>query len=315
MDFAEEKTPSGLKIKIMFKNWQFLAYDKKSRSIYADSEGKKLLHKVPFILLIGTKFRIKKIYDRDYHLLKVRDNTLIVPYVDLEDNIKKYLLIPMEKNLDLIPVIMLHIHDIPEMIKVIDPGVIPDIVVVDETVNSNDETLVKTRYKLDELIHLEFYNNYSINETIEIEGEADSSPNLNILSENPVFLAQIHLRALDLSKVNQLLLDFEHTAFDAEYILKFIEDLISRKDNENIQKRIEIIENLKDSFKFYMYLLQKDDIKVRKMVTNRTHLKSLAAFRTLISKVKSISPDSKEQLLFTEYENLILDKKEELKNL
>jgi hypothetical protein len=315
MDFAEEQTPSGLRLKIIFKNWQFLAYDKKGQSIYADSEDKKLIHKVPYILCVGINFKIKKIYDKEYYLLKIRDNNLIIPYIDLTDKITKYLLVPIEKNIDLIPAIIFHVDNIPNMIKDFDPSIIPDIVIIDKTININDETLLKNRFKLEEIIHVEFFNNYTLNETIEIEGESDSSTNLNILSENPVFLAQVHLRNLELSKVNQLLLDFELSVFDTEYILKFIEDLISKKDNENIKKNMPMLLNLNDSFRFYMYLLQKDDIKLRKMISEQTDLNSLAPFRTLISKVKSIFTESDDQLLLTDYENLVLDKKEELKNL
>ena len=49
------------------------------------------------------------------------------------------------------------------------------------------------------------------------------------------------------------------------------------------------------------------------MVGAQKDPRDLAPFNTLVSKVKSIYPGKEEQLLYIEYENLILEKQEELK--
>lgn len=53
--------------------------------------------------------------------------------------------------------------------------------------------------------------------------------NLNMQSENPVFLARIHLRTMELDKVKQLLLDFKLVAQDVSFIRTFLEVMIKNE--------------------------------------------------------------------------------------
>ena len=49
-----------------------------------------------------------------------------------------------------------------------------------------------------------------------MEDDREKLLNLNMMSNNAVFLSRIHMRNMELSKINQLLLDFELTALDTE---------------------------------------------------------------------------------------------------
>ncbi|PJZ86799.1 hypothetical protein CH368_20140, partial [Leptospira levettii] len=53
--------------------------------------------------------------------------------------------------------------------------------------------------------------------------------NLNTYSENPVFLARIHLRAMELDKVKQLLLDFHLSSDDVMFIRTFLDVMIKNE--------------------------------------------------------------------------------------
>jgi len=48
------------------------------------------------------------------------------------------------------------------------------------------------------------------------------------------------------------------------------------------------------------------------MINSRSDVKMLAPFRTLVSKVKSLYPGKEDQLLYTDYENLLMERREEL---
>ncbi len=312
MDFAEEKTPEDLLIKVLMDSWQFLAFDKKGRSIYVDIEGRGILHRVPLIVFVGRDFDIRREYERDYHMLKVRDGNIIVPYIDRKELKTKYFFIPTDKSLDMIPVRMRIVPNIAVMVKEIDVSLEPDYVAIDDSVTSNDIIIIKSRYKVDDVIFVELVNNVAMNEHMMLPD--DGKPvNLNIMSTNAVFLARIHLRNMALSQLNQLLLDFEIAALDTEYIIKFIEELLEKEDSdESVRKNRQMLVDIRDSFEFYRNLLQRSDDKIEEMVQSVDKPQKLAIFRTLVSKVKALHPEKEEQLVFTEYENMIMDKREEL---
>ncbi len=314
MNFIEEKTPKGYLIKILFDNWQFLSFNRQGKSIYADKEGKSLLHEVPVLVFIGTTFEIKTEFDRAYSLLKIRDGSIVVPYLDLKDNRTKYFFLETNKEMDAIPVRMMQVGDVAQMVRDMDVALKPKFVIVDDTVTPNDVIVIKNRYKVDEIVYIELANNHFLAERLQIPEEAELAVNLNMMSSNPVFLARIHLRTMDLSKINQLLLDFEITALDTEYILSFLKAALESAETDPIMmKNKPVLLDLLNSFKFYHGLLEKNEQEVREMIESISDVKKLTPYRTLVSKVKAMYPGSEEQKLYTVYENIVYDKLEELK--
>ncbi len=314
MNFIEEKTPKGYLLKIFFDKWQFLAFDKKGKSIYVDKECRSLLHTVPVIIFVGSTFDIKREYDRGYVLLKIRNGEIVVPYRDVRDLKTKFFFLATDKEMDAIPVRMMLVHDVAQMVREIDVSIQPDYVVVDDAVTPNDVIIIKNRYKVNEIVYVELANNYFLAERLQIP-DSDRVMNINMMSSNPVFLARIHLRSMDLAKINQLLLDFEITALDTEYILSFIQDLLDKEESDPVvQKNKAMLLDLLNSFRFYHSLLQKDEASIKEMIEATRDIKKLTPFRTLVSKVKAMYPGAEEQKLYTVYENILYDKLEELKS-
>ncbi len=312
MDYIEEKTPRGYMIKILFLKWQFLAFDRKGKPFYADHEGRSLVHKVPLILFVGSTIQKVREYDKKYTMIKIRDGSMIIPYKDVRDNKKKYFFITTDKTLDMIPVRIITSGSIIQLVQNVDVSMAPDYVVVDDNITTNDIFLIRSRYKIDDIIYIELVNNYFLNERMDVP-DSEQFQNINMMSTNPVFLAQIHLRNMDLAKLNQLLLDFEIPAIDIEFIVYFIEMILEGDENDSsILQHRRMLEELRDSFKFYLFLLQKSDTDIRGMINSRNNVKTLAPFRTLVSKAKSLYPGKEDQLLYTEYENLIMARREDL---
>lgn len=313
MDFTEEKTPSGKLIKILFNRWQFLAFDKRGKSIYTDGEGKSLLHNVPLIVFLGNTLDFKHDYEKKYYLLKIRKGEMILPYLDRTSKKNRYLFIPVAKKLDVIPVRMIRVNNVAEMVKEYDASLKPDYIVIDEKITSNDIIIVLNRYKINE--------NNIIPAAMTDRGfhyrddpDLDLRTNLNVMSENPVYLAIVHLRSNDYSRIYQLLLDFELTALDTEYIMNFINSRMDSINDLENSSDLGMLKNLQNIYSFYHNLLRKSDDDVKKMITQNKSLRQMTSYRTLISKVKSQYPGSEEQILYTEYENFLLEKWDELKH-
>jgi hypothetical protein len=312
MDFIEERTPQGVMLKILFNKWQFLAFDKKGKPVFADQEGRSLMHKVPLMIFVGESMQHVRVYDKEYSLLKIRNGTIVVPYIDVREKKKKYFFVPTEKDLDMIPMRMISVGNIVQLIREVDITMNPDYIIVDDNATANDIILIKGRYKVEEVIYIELVNNYFLNERMYVSVD-DKDININTMSTNPVFLAQVHLRNMDLAKLNQLMLDFEIPAIDIEFILNFITSLLASEENNlQVAQNHRMLEDLKDSFSFYLHLLKKSDADIRDMINSRRNIKTLAPFVTLVSKVKSLYPGKEDQLLYTEYENLIMDRREEI---
>jgi hypothetical protein len=313
MNFIEEKTPRGYLIKIIFDKWQYLVFDRRGKSIYVDKTQKSLLHQVPVVIFVGTTFSIVNEVHKEYMMLKIRNDVIVVPYIDLRDQKTKYIFLQTGKEFDAVPVRMMLTTSVPQMVREIDTGVRPDYVIVDDGVTPNDVIIIKNRYKVEEILYSELANNQFLSERLQIP-ETERPVNINVLSTNSVFLARVHLRSMELSKINQLLLDFDITALDTEYILNFIQAAIESGTNDpSIEKNMPILQDLLVSFRFYHNLLRKDEGAVRKMVDSITEKKQLTSFRTLVSKVKAMFPGADEQKIYTVYENFLYDKLEQMK--
>jgi hypothetical protein len=134
--------------------------------------------------------------------------------------------------------------------------------------------------------------------------------NINMMSNNPVFLARVHLREMNLSKMYQLILDFDLTAHDAEYIKSFVTIMLGKADaDQEIKKNKQKLEAIRDSLQFFIHLTNKDDEQIRRMIASLNDSSMLASYSTLVAKAKLLHPGTEDQLLFTDYENLLWEKK------
>ena len=93
IEYIEERTPSGITLKVMFKSWNFLAFDKNGRAIYSDYQRKKILHTIPVILFYGINFKIERNNDSFITFFKIVKGEIVIPYVDLKKSIRKYLFV------------------------------------------------------------------------------------------------------------------------------------------------------------------------------------------------------------------------------
>lgn len=313
MDFVEEKTPSGFTLKILFDKLKFLVFNSRGESFSADKEGRSLLHKLPTFVFLGGIFLIERDYLKEYSLLKVRDKTLILPYRNIIEKKRKFLFIHHETSIDVIPVKITVIKSYSAMLKDLPSDTNIDYLIVDESLSETEIAVITSRYRPGEIIRV-------VTEKIEAspsphqEKESDYI-NINTMSDNPVFLASYHLKNMALSNLNQLLLDFDISAFDTQFIIHFIDDIFENRINEpEIVKNKQMLTDLKNAYEFYLALIVRDTNLVKEKIESETELRKLSPYKTLVSKVRSMNPGKEEQLLYTEYENIIYEKEENLKS-
>ncbi len=312
MNFAEEKTPSGLILKVMFSKMKYLVFSNRGESISADDEGRSLLHKMPSIIFVGSTFEIDRDYDREFSLLKHRDNHLIVPYRNIIEKKKKYIFINLFGKSDMIPAVIVHVKGYSVMLKEVPAGTNVDYLIVDDTLTDTEVSVIASRFKPMEIINV---STQKKEEPEEASGKETGFININTMSDNAVFLASFHLRNMALSNLNQLLLDFDISAFDTQYIIYILNDILTNKTTENeVLRNMQMLIDLKNSFEFYLALIEKNGDTVKALLDKETDYRKLVPYRTLVSKVSSMNPGRESQLLYTDYENLVMDRLEELKS-
>ncbi len=321
----EEKSPKGITIKILVDKSKFLAFDRKGGSIYADANGTRVLHDIPVIIFIGEEFIIPR-HDRraDMSLLKVLKEKVLVPFAWKNPKKQKYLFIYVEPRLDLMPVKIKKVRDVAELVKDLEAGAKPDYLVVDNTATREDIIIIKNRYPAAKVVladeSADIVTVDHRKDMIDVPSDRRATDivreiNINMMSNNPVFLARLHLRELNFSKVNQLLFDFDLSEGDSEYILAFLNTMIRKAGmKEELAHNLNKIESLKSSFLFYMALLNKNDGEVRTMIKNARDITDIASFRTLLAKIKTLFPGQADLLLFTDYENLLFERNESLRS-
>ena len=312
MNFTEEKTPAGFNLKILLDKSKFLVFNNKGESFSSDSEGRSLLHKLPTAVFVGSVFLVERDYSKDYSLVRVKDEKIILQYRNITEKKRKLLFIDYNTPVDLIPIKILVVKSYSYMLRDIPSDTEIDFLIVDESLSEVEVSVIASRYKPERVIEA-FTEKNKETEFVKDDKTAGFI-SINTMSDNPVFLASYHLRNMALSNLNQLLLDFDISALDIQFIIHFINDVLENKKNDSeVIKNRPMIVDLKNAYEFYLALIIKDENSIKEKIESETDYRKLSPYRTLISKIRSTSPGKEEQLIYTEFENIIFEKEEKLK--
>ncbi|HOJ28890.1 MAG TPA: hypothetical protein PL059_07420 [Spirochaetota bacterium] len=303
---VEEKTPKGYTLKINIAKKQYIAFNPKGEIIYSDDNKTKPFHIMKTIVFIGLE-PVTSTRNHPYQLLKIQNNALIISY-NAGEGKRQYLFFPSDTLLDMVPCITEFFNDTASFVSYVKKGNVPDYIIVNSTFSNNDITFISS---ISPSSRLEIVNTTSAVTIDDTKRAIDQMNNvdINLLSQNPVFLARIHLRNLDLVRVKQIILDMDITESDAQYIIAFLSTMIKNSDKEELQKHVEKLKELKKTYEFYFHLITHNDEKIQEFITQASK-NDLITFQTLIQKAKLLFPTKEASLRFVEYENLIWEKQQ-----
>ena len=314
MNFIEEKTPAGYNLKILLKKSKFLVFNTRGESFSSDAEGRSLLHKLPSAVFVGSVFFIERDYLKDYSLVRVKDKQMILPYRDVVEKKRKLLFIDYDTFLDLIPVKMRVVKNYSYMLRDIPSDTEIDFLIIDGSLSDVEVSVIASRYKPEHII--EAFSKENTEPEFVKDDKSTGYISINTMSDNPVFLASYHLRNMALSNLNQLLLDFELSALDTQFIIHYINDVLENKKNDpEVKRNRSMIIDLQNAYVFYLALINKDSGFIKEKVEAETDYRKLSPYRTLITKIRSMGhPGADDQLLYTEFENIVFEKVEKLRS-
>ena len=321
--YIEEKTPKGFTLKILVKKGSFLVFDQKGAAVYSDPEGMKVLHRIPHLAFLGRSFAIRNRRISDFTLCKVSKNKTVIPFYIAGERDMRYLLLDSPETIDMMPVKIQMIPSISGVVREADPNARPDLFIVDKDITENDITLIKNRVPgvrvilADDVIRAGISSQRDISSDTNVEARAVDEVkeiNLNMMSQNPVFLARVHLRTMDLSKVKQLLLDFDMSAPDSGFIHTFIVSMLNKAEtDESIRAQKPRLEELAGDFAFYTSIMDRRIDEINACIDGLEDMQKFSSYMTLIAKARSMFENQNDIFMMTEVENRLLEKKESMK--
>lgn len=302
----EEKTPKGYVFKINIQKRQFIAFTPKGEMVYSDENKTKPFHSMKIAAFLGFEVNnpTKK---QSYQLFKVHNQSMVVPYSNTHTK-REYLFIPTDSPFDMLPCAIEYFDNLSSLISFAKRGSAPHFIIINTIVSDLDIKLITS---LCQSSSIHFTNKTLKNAVDDTKRAVDqmSSIDINLLSNNPVFLARVHLRNLDFSRVKQLLLDMDITHSDATFIRAFLSIMVDRADKQELAKHLAVLMELKKAFDFYVHLLALDEDEVKKLI-DRAAKSDLVTYYTLVQKAKLLLPAKEESLRLVEYENYIWEKQQ-----
>jgi hypothetical protein len=131
---------------------------------------------------------------------------------------------------------------------------------------------------------------------------ATSSSNLNMFSNNPVFLARIHLRNLELDKVKQLLFDFNLKGEDIIFIRTFLEVMLKNvNDKEELRLNREKVKILDEIFRLSTMIVNQDEMEFEKELEKGLSKDVAYMIYALLEKYQEQSKNIEEEIMLWEW--------------
>lgn len=320
MENFEEITQKGYVLNISPEKRSFSVFSRRGELIYTEDEDVSAVHRIDKIFFYGKNFLISRRMQGNYCLCRVSNNKIVIPYNYSGDSNLHYLLLDTSEIIDMIPLEIKHFSDILLLLKNIDSGVKPDLIVVDEKVAESDIVLIKNRFQDAKI---------KVTDDQKVIGSRKQAPkpigsaeadkllsevNLNMMSENPVFLARVHLKRKYFQNVKQLLLDFDLSNVEADYIKTLIDIEVKKYEGStNTARAPKIIQELLLDFEFYIAIMERNIEKVQLVLEKTKESSQILSYVTLIAKARSVI-ENESDLDMIDYENMIYEKKEKLES-
>ncbi len=250
--YEERKTPAGFLVKVRLSKMTYVVFTDKGPEIPRGSKNKSIVVPVPKVAFLGEEFDLSHFRLGELNFVNVKGGKMVIPYQHGGSKEIKTILLSTGSSSDVLPVVVSHFRSKNELIQKCDEGETFHHLVVDEGLPRTDMVGLKIRYPALNILVIKKKVNLSHSTESADRSVPSHEPgnrdvvdfskvratdvannlNLNQYSQNPVFLARIHLRNLDLDKVKQLLLDFKLSSQDVGFIRTFLDVMIRNEGNK-----------------------------------------------------------------------------------
>lgn len=275
--YEERKTPAGYLVKVRLNKMTYVVFTPRGPEVPKGAKNNSIIVPVPRVVFLGEEFNLSHFRLGELSFVNVKSSKLIIPYQHGGSREIKTIFLNSGSESDILPVIIYHFNTVKEIHSLAEQGIEFHHIVADETLQRNDLVTLKIRYPNVNILILkkkisvtqdpkiamlpdEKGENKPIDDSVGIAMRATNSANINMNSDNPVFLARIHLRNLELEKVKQLLFDFNLTAEDITFIRTFLDVMIKNVNNkEELEVNKDKLKTLDEIFRLAAMIVKKDE--------------------------------------------------------
>lgn len=266
--YEERKTPGGYLVKVRLSKMTYVVFTPNGPEVPRGAKNQSIVVPVPKIAFLGPEFNLSHFRLGELNFVNTKAGKMVIPYQFGASNEIKTIFLSTGSSSDVLPIVIYHYNTKDEFIQAYDRGETVHYLVVDESIPRQDMVGLKIRYQTLNIMVIRkkiaqqpvpspgkvdrggTEVGYGENPTTSnsLSGVVDINKvratdiihdgNLNQYSQNPVFLARIHLRNLDLDKVKQLLLDFRLSSQDVSFIRTFLDVMIRNEKNKDDLKAV-----------------------------------------------------------------------------
>lgn len=278
--YEERKTPAGYLVKVRLNKMTYVVFTPKGPEVPKGAKSNSIIVTVPRVVFLGDDFSLSHFRMGELSFVNVKSGKLVIPYQHGGSRDIKTIFLNSGSESDVLPVIIYHFQDVKEVITSVEKGLEFHHIVADESLKRTDMVTLKIRYPSVNILILkkkistiveskntkseEEYNARPIIDTEKARAAelVSSNSNLNMYSENPVFLARIHMRKMELDKVKQLLFDFNLRSEDIIFIRTFLSVMIkdeTQKDPNSVD--LEKLKSLDEVFRLGIMIIDQNEEK------------------------------------------------------
>ncbi len=323
----EHITDKDFIIKVRQNSHTFLIFKPDGNPERLDPQDpNKIINNLKSIVFVGANFFIRKAY-MGITFLPIKNNRIIVPYGHRQMDKEKAILLHTISSSDLYPMNVEQVSSEEDLYKELRLGRVPNFVVVDDSIQRRELVSIKQRVPKSFVfvikVHQEVKKN-SKNEKIQFNrkkllGEKfdasklraidlvkQSDMSLDLYSDNPVFLARIFLRKMELSKMKSLLLEKSLTIQDNIYIQTFLDTMIINENNkEELRQNYKELVKLKNFCDFQMVILQESLDSLERIILEESDKESLNFYNYSIKRYKENAKNKDEEIKYWELEAVV----------
>ena len=313
-EYEEKTTPKGFLIKIKADKSHYIVFTSSGPEIPKNTRGQSINVKIPRVVFIGKSFDVSHFDYGQINYVNVKSSKMAIPYAHGDSREIKSIFLNSGSQSDVLPVIIYYFRDASQLDEKSADGKMYDHVIIDDDFERASMVKLKIRYpRLNILIIKKKVTARAEREVASPVSEVvDKSRirasdmveenNLNVHSGNPVFLARIHLRNLELDKVKQLLLDFNLTPDDVVFIRTFL-DVMRKNENgkEELERNKSKIAKLDRNFYLASLVLSGKEMEFEEELSKKLEKDDAFMMYALLEKEQDRASELKTQLLYWEW--------------
>ena len=324
--YEERKTPAGYLVKVRLGKLTYVVFTPKGPEVPKGAKNNSIIVPVPRVVFLGDEFNLTHFRLGELSFVNVKAGKLVIPYQHGGSREIKTIYLNSGSDSDILPVIIYHYNLVKDIISATEKGLEFHHIVADENLLKNDMVTLKIRFPTINILILKKKINVTQNtasklpvvsgtatdpkvEALVVDADkaraadlATSSSNLNMFSNNPVFLARIHLRNLELDKVKQLLFDFNLKGEDIIFIRTFLEVMLKNvNDKEELRHNREKVKILDEIFRLSTMIVNQDEIEFEKELEKGLSKDVAYMIYALLEKYQEQSKNIEEEIMLWEW--------------